>query len=443
MAIRQLPPIVTDWVGQLARHLDARLAPRLAVLLGGLLWARGRRTVTSWFRAARIRDEFSDDYYFLFSLGHHIASLGASLLTIAIRVIVPGDRLLLAIDDTPTKRYGPKVQGAGVHHNPTPGPAAQKFLYGHVWVVLAWLVRHPRWGTISLPLRALMYVRLKDRVKLPPKTRAQVPFRTKLEMAVELIAWAAPLLNWLGKSLWIVADGAYAKRPLLRAARAMSVVVVSRLRKDARLFDLPKPRRHRGRGRPRKYGDRISLAKRGAHARGWQTETMTLYGREVTKTYKTFVAAYPPAGGDIRVVIVRETDGWIAFFCTDPKVTVTEILEAVADRAAIEQTFHDAKEIYGAGQQQLRNYWTNLAAFNLNLWALTLVELWAWTLAHVQLCDRTANPWDDPDRRPSHADRRNALRRHCLGREFSAIVAAGSLPRKCRALLTALLEMVG
>jgi hypothetical protein len=32
-----------------------------------------------------------------------------------------GGRLLLAVDDTPTKRYGPKVQGAGIHHNPTRG----------------------------------------------------------------------------------------------------------------------------------------------------------------------------------------------------------------------------------------------------------------------------------------------------------------------------------
>ena len=69
-------------------------------------------------------------------------------------VIAPKGRLLLAIDDTPSKRYGPKVEGAGVHHNPTPGPAGAKFVYGHVWVTLAWVVRHPLWGAIGLPLWA-------------------------------------------------------------------------------------------------------------------------------------------------------------------------------------------------------------------------------------------------------------------------------------------------
>src|SRR5436190_1914629 len=81
-------------------------------------------------------------------------------------------------------RYGPCVQGAGVHHNPSPGPAGEKFVYGHVWVTLAWLARHPTWGVVALPLRALLYVRAKD----VPALAKHYPweFRTKLELAAEL-----------------------------------------------------------------------------------------------------------------------------------------------------------------------------------------------------------------------------------------------------------------
>ena len=64
-----------------------------------------------------------------------------------VRPLVNDDpRLVFALDDTPTPRYGPHVQGAGVHHNPTPGPAGSAFLYGHVWVVLSVLARHARLG---------------------------------------------------------------------------------------------------------------------------------------------------------------------------------------------------------------------------------------------------------------------------------------------------------
>jgi hypothetical protein len=437
----KLPAELALWVARLAALLDARVAGRLATVLIGMLFARGRRTVASWLRAIDVGSAFSAYYYFLGSLGRKVDSLAAALLRLAVQVIAPGDRLLLAIDDTPTKRYGPKVQGAGIHHNPTPGPADQQFLYGHIWVTLAWLVRHPLWATIGLPLRALMYIRQKDIAKLPRRTK--VRFRTKLEMAAELIAWAADWLHWLGKTVWLVVDGAYGKRPVLQKARAKNVVVVSRLRKDARLFDLPKPSRRRGPGRPRIYGAPISLARRGAHPRGWQTGTFTLYGQTVTKTFKTFVATYKPAGGPIRVVIVKESDGWVAFFATDPQATVAQVLEAVADRAAIEQDFHDLKEVHGAGQQQVRNYWANLAAWHLNLWWHTLIELWAWARPQAELCDRRLSPWDDPQRRPSHADRRNALRRSCIEREFHEAQAQHGVSRKLRSLLTGLLRVAG
>ena len=74
------------------------------------------------------------------------------------------------------------------------------------------------------------------------------------------------------------------------------------------------------RGRRPKYGKRkVSLAILAGNRRGWQTADCTLYGATVTKTFKTFLATYPPAGGLIRVALVREPDGWVAFFCTDPQ----------------------------------------------------------------------------------------------------------------------------
>ena len=129
------------------------------------------------------------------------------------------------------------------------------------------------------------------------------------------------------------------------------------------------------------------------------------------------------------------------FFCTDPNASVQEILEAFADRATIEQDFHDVKEVWGSGQQQVRNIWTNLAVYNLNLWMHTLVELWAWDKSHDELCDRSDSPWDDAHRRPSHANRRNALRRHILRNELLSITAVWSLPQKIIRLANSLMPL--
>jgi len=443
MAAEKCPQEWSEWTAWLATGLHGRCRWRLSILLGGILFAHGRRTVASWLRAAGVTTDFSAYYYFIAAVGRKAESIATRVLVLLLRHLPIGDRIVLALDDTPTKRYGPKVQGAGIHHNPTPGPADAKFLYGHIWVTLAWVIRHPLWGTVALPLRALVYIRQKDILKLPK--RLHWPFQTKLELAVHLLEWVAGYVFAAGKSLWIVTDGFYAKRPLLKLARRGGIVFISRLRKDAALNSLPpklKKGQRRGRGQPPKYGKkRLSLAKRAGQSRGWLSIECVQYGESVVKKYKTFLATYRPAYGTIRVVIVQEPTGAEYFFSIDPEVGVREILEAFADRSAIEQLFHDVKEVWGAGQQQLRYLWANVGAWHLNLWVHTLVELWAWDKPKEVLCDRSASPWDDPDRRPSHADRRRALCRKVLGAEYSAIARCWYLPRSIRAMVQRLLRL--
>ncbi len=439
----QCPNEWSEWGEWLAAGLHARNRWRLPILLAGILFAHGRRTVTSWLRAAGVSIGFQDYYYFLAALGGKTKSVATRLLVLVLRRLPLPDRLLAVIDDTPTKRYGPMVEGAGIHRNPTPGPADQKFLYGHIWVTLSLAVRHPCFGPLALPLRAMLYVRRKTMAKIP-KWRGWT-FATKLVLAARLVEWMAPIVKQAGKILWIVVDGGYVKAPFLRRALRAGVTVIGRLRKDAALRDLP-PRLRRGqrrrRGRPPKYGKhKISLAKRAAHRQGWEVARCTVYGHTVTKLYKTFLATYRPAGGLIRVVIVLEEHDWYPFFSTDPNTTAVEIIEAFADRATIEQDFHDVKEVWGAGQQQVRNIWTNLAVYHLNLWMHTLVELWSWNRSHGELCDRSRSPWDDADRRPSHADRCKALRRQIMEHELSTLAAAWRLPLKITQLANRLMAL--
>src|SRR5208283_435454 len=203
-----------------------------------------------------------------------------------------------------------------------------------------------------------------------------------------------------------------------RAARAEGITYVGRLPRNAALCSLPPavPEGERGRGRPRRYGTRrLSLAKRAGHAQGWQEVECWQYQERRTKRVKTFLATWRPAGGVIRVVLVKEDDGWIAYFCTDPNATVVDILESAAGRTALEQTFKDVK---GAGQQQLRYWRANVGAFHWCLWNYTAVEWWAWQKTFGELVDRSQAPWDETERRTSHAEKRKALQREMLRDEF-------------------------
>ena len=77
-------------------------------------------------------------------------------------------------------------------------------------------------------------------------------FQTKLELAAAQMS----VVQQLGPDhppIWVVADGAYAKRPFLKRVLAAGVTVISRLRCDAALWSLPpviEPGQKKGRGRP-------------------------------------------------------------------------------------------------------------------------------------------------------------------------------------------------
>ena len=157
MILRQPPDPVKRFLDHATALFDRRHAELVEPLFVGELLAHGRRTATAWFRAGGIADDFRRAYSVLGTLGKSKVPACAGLLFRDVRrAIDPGPRWLLGLDDTPTRRYGPCVEGAGLHHNPTRGQAAQKYFWGHLWVSLAWVVKHPLFGVIALPLRALL-----------------------------------------------------------------------------------------------------------------------------------------------------------------------------------------------------------------------------------------------------------------------------------------------
>jgi hypothetical protein len=120
---------------------------------------------------------------------------------------------------------------------------------------------------------------------------------------------------------------------------------------------------------------------------------------------------------------------------------VVDILEAAADRGSVEQLHRDGKEVWGAGQQQVRNVYGNEGCCNRNLWMYTLVEAWAWDKPEEELTDRSKCPWDREPRRPAHADKRKALQRELLRAEIEEALSGRPTKEESRWLAERLLEL--
>ncbi len=104
-----LPPSC-HWFSALATALDPRSAPRLAWLLVGAILARGRRTVTSWIRAAGLSGEYRRCYTTVSAAGKRTDLIAARLTHEVVKPLVAdAGRLTFALDDTPTERSGPHV----------------------------------------------------------------------------------------------------------------------------------------------------------------------------------------------------------------------------------------------------------------------------------------------------------------------------------------------
>lgn len=202
--------------------------------------AKGRRTASSWLRAAGVHDDWDRFYDAIASIGRYADSIGIALMQSVVQRIgfEQNGYAIAALDDSPTMRYGRHVEGANIHHNPTPGPGDGDWLYGHNWVCLAWLVKHPLWGIIAFPLLSRLYVRQQDIDKLNQKYPRE--FRTKIELGIELASIFVRRFRWLNKAakILLVVDCAYATKKFLSETTKLGVTVVSRFRKNACLYDL-------------------------------------------------------------------------------------------------------------------------------------------------------------------------------------------------------------
>ena len=147
-----------------------------------------------------------------------------------------------AVDDTKVHRGDPHVWGTCTFHEYTARcPNRATTVRAHNWVALGAVLDNPGKPAWYLPISGRLYFRKSQLPRLSPTSGRTEPFRTKCELAVELIREQARLAR--GKHLAIF-DGAFALRSVVRPLAlpepgAPRVEFLTRLRHDARLCALP------------------------------------------------------------------------------------------------------------------------------------------------------------------------------------------------------------
>lgn len=274
---------------------------------------------------------------------------------------VPDGPVVVGIDDTIERRWGPNIQARGIYRDPV------RSSHGHFvkasglrWLSLSVLAQVP-WARRTWALPFLTVLCPSERY------HAERGLRHK-----RLTDWARQALlqvrRWLpDRQVVAVADQSFAAIELLAALQSY-VTVVTRLRLDAALYG-PAPERRPGQmGRPRKKGERLpSLKQRLADSKtAWQrVQVSPWYGhstREVEVATGTAVWWHPGMPVvPLRWVLVRDPEGQIdpkAFLCTDQEADPVDILRWFVRRWAVEVTFEEVRRHLGMETQR---QWSELA----------------------------------------------------------------------------------
>ena len=418
------PLIAASFAGLLSEFAGCFTAPSLASfqhLVSGWVLCIGRHTITGLIRAAGVvgvKHHTSFQRFFRDAVWSPDA-VGHCLLRIVLRLVPAGQELVVTVDDTLARHTGKRISSAGMHWDALLSTATKAvFHFGHVWVVVAVVVRVPKWNKdFSLPIFARLY-----RSKSVCEKQGRV-HRKKAELAVELIKVlksAAP-----EHRVCVVGDTTFSNRGVLRAL-PQGVAFVGRGVMDAAVFAPPPRRKSSDRGRPRVKGRRLRSPGERAVASDtkWETISVRVYGKTVALRAFAFNAVWYKGGKScfVRFVVVRDWPGHDkddVFVCTDTTRSAKSVIETYSLRWTLEVAFYWCKGKLGLEEPQNRAEEAVLRTAPMALWSYTLVICWYLTVGHRLATAQLPNlPWYSSARAPTFSDMLATLRRETWKRRF-------------------------
>jgi len=418
--------ITSTWAELLQQFFPIFTAPGAVIfshLMTGWILCTARRTVTGILPFADPWAKHAHDAYHRFfpDARWSMAKLWQLLAKILIQAFYrTGAIITLALDDTLFHRSGRKVDGAGWWRDAV--RSTQKnivYAWGLNLVVLTLQIQ-PFWGGEPLGLPINMRLHRKNGPTL-------------IELAAQMID---EVRQWLPEGLFrVVADGFYATL----AGKAMGVTIISRIKRNANLYDLPPKRRKKRRGRPRTRGKKLAkLEKMAAHIQNWQTVTFRRRGKTAKRlVYTRVVLWYTVSRKPILLVISRDPNGKEKddfFFTTDVTMDPAEVLACYADRWAIEDTFKNTKQLLGGQQPQTYKARGPERAAGLSLWLYSMVWLW-YLKQKPRQRDFIIPAWYRQKLAPSFANALSCLRRELWRERIKCMFGISSVHDKKFAFL--------
>jgi hypothetical protein len=421
----QSPTLPATWRGLLEMFRPAFRRSRtfgLFVLLAtGLVAQTARRTVVGMLVGAGVAAVVSFHACCRF-FSHHrwdVDRIGLVLARLIVdRLLDAGAPIVVVVDDTLFRRWGPKVFGAFWTHDGS-GQDPNALGRGNRWVIAGILVRLPFCAhPVCLPVLLRLW---RGRGTASP-----------VQLARELILLLAQ--EFPDRCIHAVGDAAY------HGGRCWSSAPPSPpgARPTPRCTHPPHPAPADA-GRPRLKGHRLGTPAEIAAAATWRQVTVSRYGRrdtvEITVVDSIWYGAFGNTEG--RTVLVREpgSEKVLAIFTTDTTSDTETVVARYADRWPIEVAIAGGKQLLGIGQARNRLQRAVERTVPLSFCVYSLVVVW-YTLHGYHPDDLTGRradqPWYSHKDDIAFEDMLAKLRRSLVAARITGVDAAQPDPRKYR-----------
>jgi len=333
------------------------------VLLVGALLAPHKRTVTAALRAMGLSQEKGFDKYHRVLNRDKWSGLRLSQLLLLLLVntfVAVGLPVVIGVDETIERRWGPKIVERGIYRDPVRSSKSHLVkASGLRWVCMMLIVDIPWIGRAwALPFLTVLAPSKRYDQARGRKHRSVLD---KASALVRLVRWWLP-----EREIVIVGDGAYAANEFASYLQHFKcpVTLVSRFYLDAALYGAAYPIPM---GRPRVKGDKLPSLQYHVDnpASAWTALTLPWYDglprpiEWLSGTALWYRAGIAPVA--LRWLAVRDPLGKFdlqTFFCTLPTSTPVQILAWFILRWCVETTFEEARAHLGLETQR---QWSTLA----------------------------------------------------------------------------------
>jgi hypothetical protein len=324
-----------SWISSLMHSLPPKSKLTLIeLIIGAMISASGH--VTEAILA--IKSDYNwTTYYKMIESGKFRWVAIVKNLTLMLSEIFFNGRIVLAVDDTLVLRTSEKAPGADIYFDHAAPKNKKRFVLSQLFVSIFFIARGGDQRSHALPLCMMMAPKGGNSSKL------------RIALLLARTAW-----RWLAvkkRQILLLCDSWYMKSTLILPLLDKNLHVIGQVRRDSALFFPPKP--HSGRGRPRKYGAKISKGDFQNMA-DCQIAEIFAYGKTRVFEFYEFTALAKFLNGKLCKALwcrFARDDGkftnWHLIISTDTSITSREILSLYSSRWAVEPAFNALKNTVG------------------------------------------------------------------------------------------------